>query len=76
MNNLPRYYSLEAEVKRVSNNLQNITKLVYDYGLPEKPRHMIEEITFLERELKFLNEERSKKYHNKVAHHQMAFISS
>lgn len=76
MNNLPKYYSLEAEVKRVSNNLKHLTKLVHDYGLPNKPQYMLEEIAFLEKELKFLNEKRSRKYNNKAAHHQMAFINS
>lgn len=74
MNNTPQYYSLEAEVKRVSNNLKNLTKLVHDYGLPKKPKYMLEEIAFLERELEYLKEERSKRYNNKAARHQIVFM--
>ena len=73
MNNEPKYYSLESEVKRVSNNLTILTKLVNDYGLPKKPKHMLEEVAFLERELKYLKEEINKRYHNKSAPHQLAF---
>ena len=76
MNNEPKYYSLEAEAKRVSNNLKNLTKLVNDYGLPKKPKYMLEEVAFLERELEFLKEETRKRYSNKSAPHQLAFISA
>ena len=76
MNNEPKYYSLDAEVKRVSNNSKNLTKLVNDYGLPKKPKYKLEEVAFLERELKFLKEEISKRYNNKSVHHQLAFISA
>ena len=65
MNNVPKYYSLEAEENRVSKNLINLTKLVDEYGLPKKPEYILEEIAFLERELKFLKDERSKRYYKK-----------
>ncbi len=76
MNNEPKYYSLEAEVKRVENNLNTLKKLANDYGLPKKPEYMIKEIAFLEQELKFLKDEISKRYKNKSVTHQLAFINA
>ena len=76
MNNSSKYYSLAAEVKRVSNNLKYLKELVSDYGLPKNPKHMIEEVAFLEQELEHLNEERSKRYNNNVAHQQLSYISA
>ncbi|MCP4078246.1 MAG: hypothetical protein GY744_18930 [Gammaproteobacteria bacterium] len=74
MNNVPKYYSLEAEERRVSNNLKNLIQLLDDYGLPKKPEYMLEEIAFLEKELKFLKEESTKRYHDKSTFQEEAFI--
>ena len=71
-----KYYSIEAEVNRVSNNIKNLTDLIDEYGLPKKPMYLVEEISFLERELEFLKEERVKRYKNETVYHEMAFTST
>ena len=76
MNHSPIYYSLEAEEVRVSNNLKNLSKLVDDYGLPNKPEYLLEEIAFLERELKYIKEERDKRCNKIHASIKMAFVSA
>lgn len=76
MNHSCIYYSLEAEERRVSNNLKNLSKLLEEYGLPNKPRHMLEEIAFLEREIKFLNEEIRSRNNKQAALNEMVLISA
>lgn len=76
MNQVPRYYSLEAEEKRVFNNLVELNKLVDDYGLPEKPAYLQEEIAFLQRELEFLKQEKNKKYADNTSYRHLALLSA
>ncbi len=76
MNDVPKYYSLEAEEIRVSKNLKNLIKLLDEYGLPKKPDYILEEIAFMERELKYLKEERCNRYYKKSEHPELAFINA
>ena len=76
MNHSPIYYSLEAEETRVSSNLKNLSKLIDDFGLPSKPKYLLEEIAFLERELKYLKEERNRRSNKTDTTIKMAFVSA
>lgn len=52
-------YSLAVEEIRLSHNLKNLSDLVNEFERSKRPQYLLKEITYLERRLKSLREERA-----------------